>query len=260
MKKIDFGIRNKVLLGSVVIGLILFLSGVVAFLEYSRMSKAVSSLIANNIYSVNSARILINVCDKYNQDIFQDITNNITFSTSKNIDNEKFDIIFEELIAHHTTDNERNMSDSVMYAYAAYMQVANEIDNMWIEADSVRRDWYFNRLQPVYNKLSDYLQKLSQISQGALTGNYDSLTDSYYRAVMPGVVAVGAGILLVILFNYFINLFILKPIVKMNIGLRNYKEFGKSYDVSFDYGGDQIQGMNEMIKELVEENKSLKKR
>lgn len=259
MHKIDFGIRNKVLLGFVVIGLTLLSSGIIAFFEFGRMNRNVSTLISDNIYCVNSSKLLVDMCDQYNSRLFQELSDESLIDIPDLSEDYAFVKLLDEMKQHYTTNEEKMTADSVRYAYAAYMQVVLEVEDVWFEGYSVRRTWYFDRLRIVFEKLRGYIQGLSHYSQTALTGNYDSLNDSYYRSIMPGIVATGAGIILVILFNYFINIYILRPILKMNKGLKNYKEYNKSYDVTFDYGKDQIQEMNSLIKDIVEENKALKK-
>ena len=81
----------------------------------------------------------------------------------------------ERLYKVLASDSERQMADSVRYAYSAYMQVAQEIESVWLRPQEERTDWYFNRLQTVYTKLRGYLQRLSDTSQSAITDSYNSL-------------------------------------------------------------------------------------
>lgn len=248
------------MLGFIVIALMLFLSGIVAFFEFGRMSDYVSTFITKNISSINSTRMLLDLCDEYNSNLFQELSSDKKSEMPNLSLDERFISYFNSMEKQYTVEAEKNLSDSVRYAYAAYMQVTHEMESMGFEGYAVRRDWYFDRLQVVYEKLRGYLQQLSLVSQTALRDNYDDLKDSYYRSIMPGVVAICAGIVLVFLFNYFLNIFILNPLIKMNKGLKNYKDFNKSYNVSFDYGADQVQELNGMLSDIVEENKSLKKK
>jgi methyl-accepting chemotaxis protein len=140
------------------------------------------------------------------------------------------------------------------------MHVVNEAPQVWLQGYSQRRDWYFNRLQGVYDKLRDYIQKLTLISQNGLAENYYSLNDRFYRSITPIIVAALVGIILVLLFNYFLNLYLIKPVIKINKGLKSYREYNKGYDVKFDFGRDQMEELNGNIKEIIEENRNLKKK
>lgn len=260
MKKYKFGIRKKVMLGFIVIALMLFFSGLVAFIEFGRMSNYVSAFITKNLTSINTTRILLDLCDEYNSNLFQQLNVDDQSQVPELSLNEPFMGYYLNLKEQATIQEEKQLMDSVRYAYAAYMQVSHEVEDVWFSGFDVRRDWYFERLQVVYDKLREYIQRLSLVSQDALTENYDNLRDSYYRSIMPGIVAICAGIILVFLFNYFLNIFLLNPLLKINKGLKSYKEFNSSYDVKFDYGGDQVQELNEAVKDMIEENKSLKRK
>jgi methyl-accepting chemotaxis protein len=260
MKIKRLGIEKKVLLGSVVIGLVLFITGLLAYFEFGRMSKYVYTLIADNIASVNTSRYLMNISEEYNANIMQKIASDQIYSSPEFPVDEKFLYYLDELETHFTSDKEKCMADSIRYSYIAYMHVVQEVDEIWLNDYSKRNDWYFDRLGVVYEKLKGYIQKLTIISQEALADNYYNLNDSFYRSITPIIVSMSAGIILVVLFNYFINLFVLSPLIKINKGLDKYKNYNKSYDVGFDYGGDQMQELNQNIKDIVEENRSLKKK
>ena len=265
--KVKLGIRSKIYVASLVIVLMLLLSGVMAFFEFGRMSRYISNLISSSIMTVdltrnllNLTRNLLNTCDRYHSDLFRQIGDDGLLAQPETIPTDEFESSIDRLYTVMRSAEERQMTDSVRYAYSAYMQVSREIESVWLRPQEERTDWYFNRLQVVYEKFRNYLQRLSDSSQTILTDNYNSLQDSYYRSIMPGVVANAASIILIILFVYLLGLYVIKPVVKMSRGLRDYRQSGKSYNVTFDYGGDQIQSMNEEIKEIIDENKSLKNR
>ena len=60
------GIRKKIFLGFVVIGTVLLLSGVLAIYEFVSMRQSMSSLVSDNIKSINSSYLLLEVTDEYN--------------------------------------------------------------------------------------------------------------------------------------------------------------------------------------------------
>lgn len=258
--KIKLGVRSKIFTASLVIALMLLLSGALAFFELGRMSRYISDFISNSILSVDLTRNLLNTSERYHSDLFRQIGGDGLLAQPETIPAEEFEAGMERLYKVLASDSERRMADSVRYAYSAYMQVAQEIESVWLRPQEERTDWYFNRLQTVYTKLRGYLQRLSDTSQSAITDSYNSLQDSYYRSIMPGVIASAASIVLIILFVYFLNHYVVHPMLRMSRGLSDYRRTGKTYSVTFDYGGDQIQAMNEDIKEIIDENKSFKKR
>ncbi len=249
----------KVVVASFILVFMLLLSGMVAFFEFGRMSRQVSEFIADNVTSVEISRSLLNLCDRYNSSLFQSLSEDRLDAVPEILPADVFEQDITLLRKTVRSKDERNIVDTVRYAYAAYMQVALDVEHIWLQPKDIRTDWYFNNLQVSYDKLRFYLQKLSSHSQGALTGNYDSLKDSYYRSIMPGVVAIAASIILVILFCFFLNIYVLKPILKMHGGIRDYRDFHKKYNVTFDYGGDQLQQMNEDLKEILDDTNTSKR-
>lgn len=257
MMKFKILLREKVLLGSVLIGIILSLSGGIAFFEFGRMSNYISSLINNNLRSVSAINSLTDLSEQYNNKLFIGIGNDID-AVMPDMTPQKEIMDDLETMEKYLDIDEKQYLDSLRYAYTAYIHVVSEVDEVWLGSFQERRSWYINKVQVVFNKFKNYLAILSSESQKSLANNYDYLEDSYYRSIMPVVVAVCAGLLLIILFNYYLNIYILNPIVKMEKNLKLYKDFNKSYLASFDYGEDELQSMNQMVTEIVEENKILK--
>ena len=63
--KIKLGVRSKIFTASLVIALMLLLSGALAFFELGRMSRYISDFISNSILSVDLTRNLLNTSERY---------------------------------------------------------------------------------------------------------------------------------------------------------------------------------------------------
>ena len=150
-------------------------------------------------------------------------------------------------------------ADSVLYAYTSYIWVMNDAQKVWHGDYAGRRNWYFTKLHPVYIQLRGYLQKLTHTSQEALAENSLTMTESFYRSIMPGVVTVLMGIILVFLFNYFINFYFVNPLLRISEGISNYIQRKKSYTVIVD-NDDEMKLLNDNVRELVESNRKLSKK
>ena len=71
--------------------------------------------------------------------------------------------------------------------------------------------------------------------------------------------AVGVGLLLVIMLLMFMLGFYVNPLYKMLDGMDAYRSYGKRYTYTFD-GDDELVRLNEGIGELIGENVTLRKR
>lgn len=252
------GIKRKVSLGFVVIGVILLLSSVIAIYEFVSMRRSVYSIMTDNIAGINSSRILLEVADEYNFTLVK----SMGVDTVPAIPDVKKDIRFPQYLAQvrakFTTDSERQMADSVLLAYTAYIHVIKDAAYIWQGDYMARRGWYFNNLYPKYMTLRDYIGKLTFITQKALSDNSEYLTDSFYRSIMPGVVAVSTGMILIFLFNYFINLYFISPLIKISKGIKDFLLYRKTYNYT-DISDDDLRDLSQNVKDLIEANRELLK-
>ena len=253
------GMRGRIILGFVLLVLILSLSSIIAVFEYRRMSNYVSGMIAENIKCINTAHKLLSSCDNYNMTLLTAISDD-SVETLPAFDQNQFSEDYDYLRQAVTGRSAMMMVDSVRYAYSAYLLVAGEMEQVWLAdfSDSNTRDWYFNRLQPIYYRLKDYIDRLSDYSYNALQTNSVALQESFYRSIMPGMIAVMVGILISFLFMYFIISRYVTPVRKMLSNIHDYERFDKTYSYTFD-GGDELSALNDDIKDIIEQNISLKR-
>ena len=256
------GIKLKVFYGCVVLGVVLFFSGVISMFEYSSMNNYVSELISDNIQSINTARELLSVSEQYNVQLMKDLViENGQDTIDQNLVFEDDALIhsFADISRRFITKEERSAADSVIFAYAAYMQVAREADQVWQRGYSERENWYFNRLQPVYLKFRGYMMNLTSVCQDALVNNSQILQEGFYRSIMPPFISMIIGIVMVILLNYYMNYFVINPILKINRGIKGCRKLGSSYNVDVD-SDDEIKELNDTVKDIVDLNQYYKKK
>ena len=252
-------IKKKISKGFVVIGTILLVSSVISIYEFIRMRNTVANLINDNISAINTSRQLLEVADEYNFNLLEGLGDGHWMLIMKDKDDNRFSEHLAQVRDKFTTKQERMYADSVLYAYANYIWVMNDAQKVWHDDYSERRNWYFTKLHPIYLQLRGYLQKLTHTSQEALAENSLTMTESFYRSIMPGVVTVVMGIILVFLFNYFINFYFVNPLLRISEGISDYIQRKRSYNVVVD-NDDELKVLNENVKELVESNKKLSKK
>lgn len=254
------GIKRKVLLGCIVLAIILFFSSLISIFEFTRMNRYVSGVIADNIRSINAARELLSVSEQYNIGLM----NGLVLEGSDHLEampiarEEELINSFENLSRSFVTPEEQAAADSVLYAYAAYMQVVSEASWVWEHDYSVRQHWFFNRLQPVYLKFRGYMMQLTSVCQDALIESSQDIREGTYRSLMPGLVSVLVGMIMVLLFNYFLNYYLINPLLKVTGGIKGYRYHGRSYDVKLD-SDDELDELNEAVGDLVEQNLTFKR-
>jgi len=248
----------KMTLSLSAIAMVLILSSVISILEYRRMSNYVSDLIAHDIKSINIIEHLANDLDDYNLQVLTVIGDD-GLTTVPDFDRNVFIARCDSLLNAFQEDKADPLADSVQYAYTAYMLASTDLESVVESTFIDSRDWYFGRLQPIFNRLRDYLDRLSASVYGDLQENSENFDNGFYRSIIPGAGAIAVGILLVFLLMFFVQTDYVTPIYRMLENLRNFRVYRRRYSYTFD-GSDQLLELNDEIREVTEENRQLRRR
>ncbi len=240
------------------LAMILLLSSVISVLEYRRMSDYVSELIAANIKSINLSQRLADLTQEYNDQMLAVVVqNDISKMPDFNLD--YFNAQSDSLRNSFTSEKMLPKVDSVVMSFDAFMRTSLKFDEVFL-ADSIDTgEWFFGSLQPRYTKLRQDLNSLNEVIHEELQRNSSDFDAGFYRSIIPGVVSVGAGLLLIVLLFYFILVYYVKPIYRMSDGIDGYRHSGRRHVYEFD-GDDQLANINAGITEVIDENVELKKR
>ena len=240
------------------LAMILLLSSVISILEYRRMSDYVSELIASNIKSINLSQKLADLTQEYNDQMLAVvIQNDISTMPDSNLD--YFNAQSDSLRSSFTSSRMLPKVDSVVMSFDAFMKTSQMFDEVFL-ADTVNTgEWFFGSLQPTYIKLRQDLTYLNEVIYEELKTNSSDFDAGFYRSIMPGIVAIGAGLLLIVLLFYFIMIYYVRPIYRMSDCIDGYRLSGRRHVYEFD-GDDQLANVNTGVTELIDENVELKRR
>ncbi|MBQ9819966.1 MAG: hypothetical protein IJM60_06770 [Bacteroidales bacterium] len=250
--------RMKLTLSLSAIAVALLTSSVISIVEYKRMSHYVSDLIAENIRNINVARQLEEVVNSYNLDILT-VIGDSSVTKLPDFDQQAFMARCDSLSRTIRSEKMVPLTDSVVYAYSAYMLTSMELNQVLLSDFIDSRTWFFERLQPRYQRLTTYIGLLSDTMYGELKRNSETFQRGFYRSIIPGAVAVGVGLLLILMLLFFLLVYYVNPIYRMLAGLEDYRAFSKPYSYDFD-GDDQLSELNAGIRELAGENRQLRQR
>jgi hypothetical protein len=240
------------------LAMILLLSSVISIVEYRRMSDYVSDLIASNIKSINLSQKLADLTQEYNDQMLAVVVQN-DISLMPDFNLAYFNAQSDSLRSSFTSARMIPKVDSVVTSFDAFMKTSLKFDEVFL-ADSVDTgEWFFGSLQPRYTKLRQDLNSLNEVIHEELRDNSADFDAGFYRSIIPGVVSVGAGLLLILLLLYFTMVYYVRPIYRMSDGVDSYRVSGRRYIYEFD-GDDQLANINSGLTEIIEENVELKRR
>lgn len=252
-------LRNKIRLGFLVVGSVMALSCLVSVFEMGRIRRSVGEMISVNVDKINISTQLLEVTDQHVFVLLSQIgiPADSTLTIHSVYEDPQFTHYLQATKTMYTEPMEIALTDTIMYAYAAYMQVMNEAPGIWEQNGyNARRDWYNFRMNPVYLKLRTYVQHLVSFEQEQLHKNTIDIQDGFYRSMMPGVIAVVGGVLLLFLLSYFISLYLLTPLEKIQTGVKQTLTYKTRYQVRLDTN-DELSDLNESVTKLCDEHNAL---
>lgn len=251
-------LRKKAVFSLGTIAVILVLSGVIAILEYRRMSEYVSDLISANIKSITLSQQLSDITEEYNHQMLSVVIQN-DISKMPDFNKDYFMSHSDTLKSSITAEATLPIVKEVDASFDRFIETSQRFDEVFL-ADTVNTgEWFFGTLQPAYNEFCHDMTDLNSAIHQELQDNSTNFDASFYRSIIPGVVCVAAGLLLVMLLLYFTISNYVNPIYKIADGLNAYKSSGKRYGYVME-GEDHLADINAGVLEIIEENIELKHR
>lgn len=264
-------VRRKISIGFIIVGFILLLSSLIAIFEFYTMKNTVSKIVINDIEKINDSHKLLSIAEEFNDRIllsFQNGDENLkdevksiksdrTFnrtidSLREAIENSLSDFVFRE----NSSQKQLLYVDSVRYTYFAHIYHIAQLQKLTDSVGFSSRDWYLDKFYPNHSNLLGYIRNLSTLFQEDFISHSSSLNEGFRRSLMPCIVAVVIGIILLFLFNYFLNFYFMNPLDKITKGIKSYVATHRSYDYNLE-SGDEIEELNDNVRELISENRKL---
>lgn len=257
-REVKPSMRRKLFFSLGSLAAILLLSGFISIVEYRRMSDYVSELIASNIKSITLSQRLADITEEYNHQMLAVVVQN-DISIMPDFNLEDFNNQADSLKNSITSEHSIPMVDSVTTSFNTFMNTSIRFDEVFLADSLDTGEWFFGTLQPCYNKFRHDMGVLNDSIHEELRHNSSDFDAGFYRSIIPGVVSVGAGLILIMLLFYFIMSYYVNPIYKIAAGLDNYRLSGRKHNYVMD-GDDQLADINTGVTELIEENIELKRR
>ena len=258
LREFRLSLRSKMILSLSAIAVVLLASSAISFLEYRRMSTYVSDLIAGDVRNIHVTQRLTDAVDNYNLQVLAVIGDD-GLNTLPDFDRAAFSSYCDSLRASLGAAQNVPLADSVVYAYSAYMLASLELEDVLASNFIDSRDWYFNRLQPLFGRMRGYLDRLGATMYADLQENSANFDRGFSRSIIPGLTAVLVGVGLLLLLMFFLLVYYVRPIYGMRAALQDYLGYRHRYTFRFE-GNDQLSDINAGITDLTEENRNLRKR
>ncbi|MFH1756251.1 MAG: hypothetical protein ABIA59_11185 [Candidatus Latescibacterota bacterium] len=223
-------LRPKVLSGFFVLALMLSIAGAWSIYELKFIGTSVQALLDDNYKSINAAKIMIEALEREDSGILLLVAGEWREGRKIIV---SADSLFEEgfQVASNnvTIPGEQSYVDAVESKYRVYKKVWERpiVDTQ--KEGSL--GWYFQTVHRSFIDVKATVDDLMSLNNEAMFKTASDMKQRANRAIMPGIVAILAALVFSIMFIYFINLYVVSPIVRMTNSIKQYISNGTSFDV-----------------------------
>ncbi len=257
------GMRKRVTVGFLSIVCLLFFSGMVSFLELSHLSRDTGEILNANRRNIELAKEMLDAAHEQNValihlSVFGDRSYDSLCRTSlERLENtlliaqsEALDKSFLDSLAFATTEL-RLLTDN----YLAF-GVATDLKPKPV-CDTLSANWYNNDYEAVYGKLTSAIKNYMTSTQSSLAPRAEQMKTNAYRAVTPVLISLTVMIAIVLMLFYFMTIYCVTPIERMNKGLSDYLAFKIPFSIKGEFK-DEVLELKEKIENLIALSKQAK--
>ncbi|MBN1277903.1 MAG: MCP four helix bundle domain-containing protein [Deltaproteobacteria bacterium] len=241
-------LRTKILSGFLILILMLFAAGSWSIYEMTQMGSSVQRLLDENYKSINAARMMMEAIERQDSAVLLIISGNdkqgkpILASGDelflKGLDTAKTNI---------TLDGEQACVETIEESYGSFK-------NFWTEFiinanNNKDLKWYYQTLHQAFLDTKLSVNKLMTLNDQAMYRTASKLQKRSYRVIMPGIVAIVSSVIFTLIFSYFINYYMVAPIIKITNGVKDFITTRNYMDISVETN-DELSHLASAVKEL----------
>ncbi len=243
-------IRKKIKKGLIFICSLLFLSGLISGWELVRVNSATEDLLRASRGNLELSKDMLEAIQEQNTILMLDIADT---STNRRKEFEKWGEKFQNTIELIKLAFKTN--NSTFQKIAEIEKLAAKYNEIIIATNGHKTlEWFVGVYSTTYNKLTSEIREFMVINENRIVDSAKTVEGNAFRASMIGVIALSAGILLVVLFYLMLRSFFLRPVMEIQRSLRLYLDRSLPYEVNIQTK-DEISELNASIKTLYERDR-----
>ncbi|MFH1566859.1 MAG: hypothetical protein ABIL09_02595 [Gemmatimonadota bacterium] len=241
-------LRPKILSGFIILALMLLVAGAWSVHELNQVGSSVQSLLEDNYRSIEAAKTMMEAVERQDSAVL--LLMHGRWDEGRGILTAA-DSLFSAKLAfadgNITVAGERECLDSLRLHYAAYRQ-------LWQRpiVDTAREGnlrWYFEVVHDAFSRTKADIVRLMGLNDASMYGAATELEARAHRAVMPGIIAIVAALVFTALFNFFINYYVIGPIVRITRAARAARDRRAPIAVTID-SDDELRDLAAAVADL----------
>ncbi len=259
--------RKRVAVGFLSIVCLLFFSGMISFFELSHLSRDTDEILRANKRNIELAKEMLDAAYEQNValihlSVFGDRSyDSVCRSCMERLETtlqvaqeEAREKSFLDSLAFATTEL-RLLTDNFL-ANGAYDMQTHPADSL-AATGPLDPMWYNREYEAHYGRLTAAIKNYMTSTQSSLVPRAEQLKKNAYRAVTPVLISLAVMIAIVLLLYYFMSIYCVNPIIRMNKSLGDYLSLRIPFGVKGDFK-DEVLELKEKIEALIVISKQTK--
>ena len=254
------GLRKRVTVGFLSIVCLLFFSGMVSFLELSHLSRDTGEILKANKRNIELAKEMLDAAHEQNIALIR-----LSVFGDRSCDSlcrKSMERLENTLLVAQSEALEKSFLDSLAFAttelrlvtdnYLAFGGAARADSPAALRPDSLGGRWYSEEY-----RLTAAIKSYMTSTQSSLVPRAEQMKKNAYRAVTPVLISLAVMIAIVLMLFYFMSIYCVTPIERMNKGLGDWLSFRVPFAVKGDLK-DEVLELKEKIESLINISKQTK--
>jgi hypothetical protein len=226
-------IRIKILLGFLILASMLAVAGAFSIYEFTSIGTSVQKLLDDNYRSITASKEMIEALEREDSGVLLLLSGKwkegrSTITTA----DRNFELAFEIANNNLTIPGEKNYLDEIRNRYEGYRRLWDRpIVDTSFEGNL---NWYFENAHGAFQKAKEAVQNLMALNDRTMYKTASNLKNRTHRAVMPGIVAILTALVFTFIFTFFVNLYIVNPILSITGSIKKFLQTNQPIKVNIE--------------------------
>lgn len=242
------GLRLKILSGFIILAIMLFVAGIWSIHELNTMGSSVQKLLDKDFKSMNAAMMMIEALEREDSGTLLLFLGRWEEGRAIVASGDSlFERMYLQAQRQDELPGEKEHLESIRTRYEVYKSLwKRPIVGTDREGDLT---WYFREMHKAFLDVKASVDDLLIYNDQVMYRTATNLRNRSNRAIMPGIIAVGAALAFTLIFNFFVNYYVVSPLVRLRDAVNRFIEQKIPYDVEIETS-DEISDLAQSIGRL----------
>ncbi|MBR7182626.1 MAG: hypothetical protein IKD41_01380 [Alistipes sp.] len=263
------GLGKRVTIGFLSIVGLLLASGIISLFELGNMSNDTESILSASRRNMEMAKDMLKSAHEHSQAVLHialfdensyrdvcrrtmgDLEGKVATIRNEAVDASRLDSLSSAVATLREVADNFLSTPKAPIAPAVPVVPQNDTLVVMLPVDVVAQpaaskggmEWYDDNYKVAYDNLVDEIQEFMTHIHSSLAPRAEQLNKNAYRSVAPVLISLVVLIAIVLMFYYFIAVYCVKPIAKINKSLSDYM----SYRLPFSIKDDLLDELKELV-------------